>query len=102
MLLCPMIRERKKRSSNLLFKFKEKKWSYFAKIVAVPADATFVDIDMDNVPDNGELWLSADGKEIGPSIWGAFAIVEEISNDPCLGEHGTLYVSPAGPELGKY
>ena len=57
---------------------------------------------MDNVPDNGELWLSADGKEIGPSIWGAFAIVEEISNDPCLGEHGALYVSPAGPGLGKY
>jgi len=68
------------------------KWTYFVKIIAVPADAT----------KSGGIWYAADGTEIGPDIWGQFAIIQQISNDPGLGEHGVLYKSPAGPGFGKY
>lgn len=71
---------------------KQRKWTYFVKIVAAPEDA-YVD---------NERWYTVDGVEIGPVIWGAFAIVEEVSNDPSLGEHGILYKSPAGPGFGQY
>lgn len=68
------------------------KWNYFVKIVAVPLGSQDV---------NG-TWFNADGTEIGPVIWGQFAIIQQISNDPYLGEHGVLYKSPAGPGLGKW
>lgn len=48
-------------------------WNDFVKIVAAPADA---------VKTNG-IWYSADGMEIGPDIWGEFAIIQEQSSDPC-------------------
>ena len=67
-------------------------WVYFVKIVAAPADAY----------KDGGMWYTADGTEIGPVIWGSFAIVQEISNDPALDEHGVLYLSPSGPGLGKW
>jgi len=69
-----------------------KKWTYFVKIVAAPADATKTD----------GVWYTADGVEIGPVIWGAFAIIQQVSNDPSSGEHGLLYKSPASPGLGSY
>ena len=28
------------------------------------------------------------------TIWGAFAIIQEVYNDPCGGIHGVQYVSP--------
>ena len=68
------------------------KWNYFVKIVAAPADA-YVD---------GGIWYNADGTEIGPVIWGAFAIIQEVYNDQCTGEHGIYYLSPVGPGLGKW
>lgn len=68
------------------------KWNYFAKIVAVPADAVLV----------GAIWNNADGTEIGPSIWGEFAIIQEVSNDPCAGQHGLLYKSPDHAGLGGW
>ncbi len=68
------------------------KWNYFVKIVAVPADAEM---------DNG-VWYTDDGTEIGPDIWGQFAIVLQISNDPVYDEHGVLYKSPASPGFGFY
>lgn len=68
------------------------KWNYFCKIVAVPTDATKVD----------GIWYTADNTEIGPVIWGAFAIIQQISNDPAYEEHGVLYKSPAGPGFGKW
>ena len=68
------------------------KWTYFCKIVAVPEDA-YAD---------GGIWYTADGTEIGPVIWGEFAIIQEVSNDPTLNEHGILYKSPAGPGFGKW
>lgn len=67
-------------------------WDYFVKIVAVPLDAT---------SKNG-YWYTADGIEIGPVIWGDFAILQEIYNDQGTGEHGLLYKSPVGPGLGKF
>ncbi len=79
------------------------KWVYFVKIVAVPADAYFIDTNENGKADNySEFWYTADGTEIGPSIWGAFAIVQQISNDSAYDEHGVLYKSPAGPGLGKW
>lgn len=68
------------------------KWNYFVKIIAVPADATL----------DGGIWYAADGTEIGPSIWGSFAIIQQVYNDTGTGEHGIEYLSPAGPGFGKY
>jgi len=67
-------------------------WTYFVKIVAAPADA---------VADGG-IWYSADGVEIGPAIWGAFAIIQEVENDPCAGLNGIQYLSELTPGLGYY
>jgi hypothetical protein len=64
-----------------------KKWTYFTKIVAVPADAVT----------RGSVWYTADGSEIGPVIWGEFAILQEVAS----GE-GATYVSPSGPGLGNW
>ena len=68
------------------------KWTYFVKIVAAPADA---------YADDG-LWYTADGVEIGPVIWGQFAIIQEVSNDPGADQHGVQYNSPVGPGFGKF
>ena len=71
---------------------KLRKWTYFCKIVAVPSDATVTD----------DYWYTVDGIQIGPVIWGSFAIIQQVSNDPSNGEHGILYKSPAGPGFGIY
>ena len=63
------------------------KWVYFCKIVAVPEDADKVD----------GIWYAADGTEIGPDIWGQFAIIQEVESGM-----GATYVSPSGPGLGKW
>jgi hypothetical protein len=68
------------------------KWNYFVKIVAAPADAYAED----------EVWYTADGTEIGPVIWGAFAIIQQVENDPCVDLHGVQYVSPTRPGLGNW
>lgn len=62
-------------------------WTYFVKIVAVPADAY----------KDGGIWYTADGEEIGPVIWGSFAIIQQVESGV-----GATYVSPAGPGLGKW
>jgi len=67
-------------------------WNYFCKIVVVPEDAI----------NDGGVWYTADGTEIGPVIWGVFAIIQEVYNDLCAGDEGILYKSPAGPGLGKW
>jgi len=67
-------------------------WTYFVKIVAAPADATVV----------GGFWQTSGGIEIGPAIWGAFAIIQEVNNDECAGENGVAYKSPASPGFGPY
>jgi hypothetical protein len=67
-------------------------WNYFVKIVAVPADANAVD----------GVWYTSDGVEIGPQIWGAFAITQQVSNDPGAGEHGSYYLSPNNAGFGAF
>lgn len=71
---------------------KECSYVEFTKIVAVPADANKVD----------GIWYNADGVEIGPDIWGQFAIIQSIINDPCEGTHGVDYKSPDHPGLGNW
>jgi hypothetical protein len=73
-------------------KGKKQRWEYFVKIVAAPADATL----------SSGTWHAADGSEIGPSIWGEFAIIQEVYNDTGTGDHGVLYVSPYSAGFGKY
>lgn len=67
-------------------------WVYFCKIVAAPADAK----------ESNGVWYTAGGEEIGPVIWGEFAIIQQVSNDACAGQHGVQYHSPVGPGLGKW
>jgi hypothetical protein len=68
------------------------KWNYFTKIVAAPADATNV----------AGVWYAADNTEIGPVIWGEFAIIQEVSNDSCTGDHGLYYLSPDHAGFGGW
>lgn len=68
------------------------KWNYYVKIVAVPADATL---------DSG-IWYDSEGVEIGTSIWGSFAIIFQVSNDPSVPEHGVLYNPPSPTGFGYY
>jgi hypothetical protein len=68
---------------------------YFCKIVAVPQDA--VKYPSSAIPDYTHVWRTAEGKEIGPDIWGAFAVVLETESGS-----GVLYRSPAGPGFGKW
>jgi len=68
------------------------RWNIFAKFVAVPTDATKI----------GDVWYNAQGTEIGREIWGSFAIIQEIINDPLTEQHGKHYGSFAGPGFGKY
>ncbi|MBN2203180.1 MAG: hypothetical protein JW700_03270 [Candidatus Aenigmarchaeota archaeon] len=67
-------------------------WNYFTKIVAAPTDA--------NV--NTGYWYTADGVEIGPVLWGSFATILDVYNDPCAGDHGVEYNSPAPTGFGFY
>jgi hypothetical protein len=71
---------------------RRQRWTYFVKIVAVPADATL----------SGGTWMAADGSEIGPAIWGEFAVVQEIYNDTGTKEHGVAYLSPYSAGFGKF
>ncbi len=73
-------------------KGKKQRWEYFVKIVAQPADATVA----------GGMVFAADGTQIGASIWGEFAIIQEVYNDTGTGDHGVLYVSPYSAGFGKY
>ncbi len=67
-------------------------WTYFSKIIATPLDAYV---------DNGN-WVNADGTVIGPVIWGQFAIIQQVENDPCNGVNGLQYNSPDHAGLGNW
>jgi hypothetical protein len=73
-------------------KGKKQRWNYFVKIVAAPADATLT----------AGIWYAADGTEIGPSIWGEFAVIQEVYNDTGTGDHGVSYLSPHKAGLGGF
>ena len=68
------------------------KWNYFVKIIAVPEDATLTD----------GIWYNADVVAIGAEIWGSFAIIQEVWNDPCAGIHGLQIISPDHAGLGNW
>ncbi len=70
----------------------ECEYDEFIKIIAVPADATKTD----------GIWYNADGVEIGPVIWGSFAIIQEVINDPCAGVEGLHYKSPDHAGFGGW
>jgi len=67
-------------------------WDYFTKIIAAPLDATLI----------GGVWHAADGTEIGPVIWGEFATIQTVENDPCAGLDGVQYLSPDHAGLGGW
>jgi len=65
------------------------KWIYFVKIVY--PDYTIVDADDDKYDDNT-------GARI---LWGAYVVIQSVSNDTCAGEHGIRELQqPAG--FGAY
>jgi hypothetical protein len=68
------------------------KWNYFVKIVAAPTDAVVTE----------GVWYSAEGVEIGEVIWGEFAVIQEVSNDPCTGDKGQIYKSNLRSGLGNW
>jgi hypothetical protein len=67
-------------------------WDYFVKIIAAPADAILTEL----------VWYAADGTEIGPAIWGEFATILEVNNDPCAGDNGVSYISPDHAGFGGW
>lgn len=71
---------------------KEAHWMYFVKIVAGPSDAYKFE----------GVWYNAEHVEMGPVIWGSFAKIQMVENDPFAGIHGKQYGSPAGPGFGQY
>ena len=79
----------------------ECKWSYFVKIVAAPADAYKNPANANGSTIPG-LWFNADDTEIGPVIWGQFAIIQQVYNDPCYGYNGLLYHSPDHSGFGGW
>ena len=61
------------------------KWTYFVKIV-YPRGGV-VDVDTDGIDDNTG----------GSIIWGSYVIIQQVSNDPPLDEHGNIFsVMPTG------
>jgi hypothetical protein len=64
----------------------------FIKIVAAPEGAYQQD----------GFWYSEDGDEIGQVIWGSFAIIQHVVNDPCGGQHGIQYLSEDHPGFGGW
>ncbi len=69
-------------------------WDYFVKIVTPSTE--------NGDTKDGGYWYNEDGEEIGPVIWGSFAIVQEIENDVCGGLEGVQYKSFVSPGLGYY
>lgn len=67
-------------------------WDYFTKIIAVPDDADLI----------SGIWYNFDGIEIGPVIWGEFATIQEVENDPCAGLNGISYLSPDHAGFGDW
>lgn len=72
----------------------EIKWNYYVKIIT-PSTANG-DVKMDGV------WYQADGTLIGPVIWGAFAIIQQVENDPGIGAHGLQFNSASPTGFGYY
>jgi hypothetical protein len=66
-------------------------WDYFVKIVSVFSTDVLT----------AGIWYR-DGVEIGPVIWGSFAVIQEVENDPYYGISGIQYNAPAPTGFGVY
>lgn len=87
-------------------------WTDFIKIVAVPLSADPCSESLCSTLDTTlGLYLYGEGRyytdsthntEIGPVIWGAFAVIQEVWNDPGMGLHGVLIKSPVNPGFGYW
>lgn len=81
-------------------------WSDFVKIVAIQTgfnplpdvEACPLEFGLD-----GAMWYTADDTEVGCSIWGEFALIQDVYNDPC-GEanYDQPYHSPFRSGLGNW
>ncbi len=67
-------------------------YSEFIKIIAPPLDAYLQD----------GYWYTADNIEIGEEVWGQFAIIQLVVNDPCGGSNGLYYNSPDHSGFGGW
>ena len=71
-------------------------WNYFVKMVYVSPEYGYKAID----PEDGkQYWYTIEGDEkIGSVIWGAYARILQISNDPCADETGVRnnFETPTG------
>ncbi|MEO6508570.1 MAG: hypothetical protein ABIO02_01325, partial [Patescibacteria group bacterium] len=56
-------------------------WSDFIKIVAAPTTAYHDPVG--GFYGEGTWLTQVGGTEIGPAIWGDFAVIQEVSSDPC-------------------
>jgi len=72
--------------------------SEFIKIVANPADASVA------APLSyfGELTVYLNGKVVGPQIWGDFAVIQYVLNDPSTGDKGLKLKSAVSAGFGFY
>ncbi len=70
--------------------FYTKSTTEFVKIIAPPADAYKVPEDANGWSIFG-TWYTADDSEIGPVIWGGFAIIQQMLDDPCGDWGGDFY-----------
>lgn len=78
-------------SGTCVVEGKEHRWTYFLKVIYPTGNAYVFE----------DYWYTADGTQIGPTLWGAYAIIQQVDNDPCADAHGITYKSPAGPGFGK-
>jgi len=79
-------------------------WSDFVKIVAAPSDAPPATATSE-CPAlyglDGTMWHTASGQEIGCSIWGSFALIQDVYSNPCgLNQYDQPYHSPFKSGLG--
>lgn len=71
---------------------RKQKWEYFTKIVAAPKNAKLVEGN----------WYTPGGVLIGASIWGEFAVIQEVSNDTGNPDYKYKYHSPYASGFGKF
>jgi hypothetical protein len=75
--------------------------SDFVKMVAVPVGA-YHDSSVSTLYGEGMWYESLGGREIGPAIWGDFAVIQEVSSDPCNEFNAMNYRSQIRSGLGNW
>ena len=48
------------------------------------------------------IWYDSENLEMGSVIWGSYARILQVSNDPYYDEHGVLYNPPSPTGFGYY